>query len=318
MKTILFLGARGKTCQVSRIESSFRRYLDFTVLNHETLSSSPDYIFCNDAGYFDQAISIKAQSSGKTKIILNVLDLFAHIQTAQADEQRKKIGQQIKQADVVTTIASYCVKEISDLFNIKSELIYNPMIPIRREDTKNRFSEDPNNWKFLFVGRNCDPNRRVVEGIRGLLRFGFGPSNFVSFGSENIGYGNYLGVISEEEMNDQYNRCHFLLFPSLYSGLGLPVVESIAGGMIPLCCSDMTTLPDILPENDFPEYYSFRDSRSAEENINKLFNYLVSKHNNDSFSSFSIRLSNHYNRNLENLYSPESVAKRIFDICNGL
>jgi hypothetical protein len=190
-KTILFLGARGKGCQVSRIEEAFKKYAEFSVLDHNLFHLDIDYIFCNDAGYFEQAINLKIQSNGKTKIIMNVLDLFAHIQTPEANRQRIRIGEQIKRADVVTTIASYCVKEIKDQYNIDAKLIYNPIIPIERKNF-DRFKQKPEDWKFLFVGRNCDPNRRVLDGLRAIVKFGFQSKSFISFGSENIGFGNYI------------------------------------------------------------------------------------------------------------------------------
>ena len=60
-------------------------------------------------------------------------------------------------------------------------------------------------------------------------------------GSENPGFGNYLGIISDAELNKLYNSSKFVLLPSKAEGIGLPMIEGMICGAIPITCSDNLT-----------------------------------------------------------------------------
>ena len=50
--------------------------------------------------------------------------------------------------------------------------------------------------------------------------------------------------VRHEELVALYNRAEALVFPSLYEGFGLPVVEAMACGC-PVLCSNVTSLPEV-------------------------------------------------------------------------
>lgn len=54
----------------------------------------------------------------------------------------------------------------------------------------------------------------------------------------------FLGSIREEEKTWLYRNCEAFLFPSLYEGFGLPVIEAMRNG-VPVITSDKTSLPEI-------------------------------------------------------------------------
>ena len=54
----------------------------------------------------------------------------------------------------------------------------------------------------------------------------------------------WLGRVSCAERDWLYSRSEVVLFPSLYEGFGLPVVEGLAHGR-PVLCSDATSLPEV-------------------------------------------------------------------------
>ena len=66
-------------------------------------------------------------------------------------------------------------------------------------------------------------------------------------GSENPGFGNYLGVISDIELNKIYNSSKFVLLPSKAEGIGLSTIEAMICGSIPVACSDNETAKEFLP-----------------------------------------------------------------------
>jgi glycosyltransferase involved in cell wall biosynthesis len=52
------------------------------------------------------------------------------------------------------------------------------------------------------------------------------------------------GLVSRHELVDLYRRAAALVFPSLYEGFGMPVVEAMACGC-PVACSNTTSLPEV-------------------------------------------------------------------------
>ena len=54
-----------------------------------------------------------------------------------------------------------------------------------------------------------------------------------------------LGFISELELRDHYRRCSFFIFPSLYEGFGIPLLEAMACGA-PIACSNTTSMPEVV------------------------------------------------------------------------
>lgn len=54
----------------------------------------------------------------------------------------------------------------------------------------------------------------------------------------------FLGYIPAEELPYLYNLAAMLVFPSLFEGFGIPLVEAMACGC-PVVCSDATSLPEI-------------------------------------------------------------------------
>ncbi len=54
----------------------------------------------------------------------------------------------------------------------------------------------------------------------------------------------FLGTVSNTKLAELYRESLFLLFPSLYEGFGLPIVESMACGT-PVIISNSTSLPEV-------------------------------------------------------------------------
>jgi mannosyltransferase len=62
--------------------------------------------------------------------------------------------------------------------------------------------------------------------------------------------------LSNQELNIKYNEAKFLLYPSLYEGLGLPVMEAQAAGC-PVVCCNVSSLPEVA--GDAAVYITGRD-----------------------------------------------------------
>jgi glycosyltransferase involved in cell wall biosynthesis len=54
----------------------------------------------------------------------------------------------------------------------------------------------------------------------------------------------HIEYVSEEDLLLLYNACGIFVYPSLYEGFGLPVIEAMACGT-PVVCSNVTSLPEV-------------------------------------------------------------------------
>lgn len=54
----------------------------------------------------------------------------------------------------------------------------------------------------------------------------------------------FPGYVDDETLSDFYAACQFFVFPSLYEGFGIPVVEAMKVGA-PLIVSDRTSIPEV-------------------------------------------------------------------------
>lgn len=59
--------------------------------------------------------------------------------------------------------------------------------------------------------------------------------------SENI---RFLGFVKGDELNQLYKKASLYVFPSLYEGFGIPLLEAMAAG-VPVICSNSSSLPEI-------------------------------------------------------------------------
>ena len=77
-----------------------------------------------------------------------------------------------------------------------------------------------------------------------------------------------LGRVSREEIAWLYRHARLLLFPSLFEGFGIPVVEAMRSGL-PVVCSGTTSLPEV--GGDAAVYFDPEDTASMAEALSELW-----------------------------------------------
>lgn len=281
MLTYKSFGARGFTCQQSRIDQGF---IELGLVE----SPTPDFIYCNDLGEFDAAYVYRKYKSPNSKLILNILDIPLWINNLNI----QKIYDQILRADKITCISKFVQGQLKHIFNINSEVIYNPSKNIDSKERDFGIKKFPQ-YKYLMVGRLRDQSKRADMAIRAIT-YRSSESLLVVAGSEDVGYGHYLGVVSDEQLNSLYNSVDYVLMPSAQEGLGLPGCEAILGGAIPIVCHDLSTFSEFYPQHwgcypkaetismriDFLESNKeikeelFQEVKSLQPIINKKLNYI--------------------------------------------
>lgn len=239
-------GSRHFGGQINRIDKGF-------IENGHELTNNiieADLIYSNNkSDTWKNIINFKEQGKIKGKIILNVLDIpewiFPHYNL---DELKIML----QHADHVTCISKFVQNQLLKYLNIKSSVIYNP--------AKNIFYTEKReyNYKALMVGRLNDPSKRANLAIQSLILANIKSEEVAVVGSENPGFGNYLGIVSDEELNKLYNSVDFVLMTSQGEGLGLPALEATLCGTIPIVCFDLSTFNEFFPKEwgNYPNPYS--------------------------------------------------------------
>jgi glycosyltransferase involved in cell wall biosynthesis len=177
-----------------------------------------------------------------------------------------------KAADLIITISSFSKKEIIELFNVpeeKVEVIYLAAGDNFRQIKLGKESEKIDSLRkkyclpgefILFVG-TVSPRKNLVTLLRAIAKLKkkgikeklviVGDSgwktkelsiiiNELNLNKEII----FAGYVSEEELLLFYNLASVFVFPSIYEGFGLPVLEAMKSGC-PVVASNNSCLPEI-------------------------------------------------------------------------
>ncbi len=176
------------------------------------------------------AISDFARAEGKAHLesgnlpITNVssaADALFHKQPASEEEERalrQKFG--IKDSFVLSTGSGEVRKNTARLIQA-----YAGLSPKVRSA-----------YKLLIVGK--------IEGIE-LLHLTAHVKR-LGLGVDTVQFAHY---VSDQELAQLYNLCGLFVCPSLHEGFGLPVLEAMACGA-PVICSDATSLPEVMGNED--------------------------------------------------------------------
>ena len=231
---IAIYGWDGFTCQIPRIKEGMQ------ALGHILSQDSPDLIYCNDPIEFQKAIDLKKKYP-KAFLILNILDIPWHFTNINKIIEIWKNF--LIQADAVTTISLKVKKDLSQLLDKKIYVIYNPIKDVYYDENVKK------NNMFLYVGRANDPIKRIGLVRESLTKIPDGLKSIKICGSENPGFGNYLGVVSDQELNKLYNSSKYVYLPSKAEGIGLTMIEAMICGAVPITCSDNLTAKEFSPKN---------------------------------------------------------------------
>jgi glycosyltransferase involved in cell wall biosynthesis len=175
-----------------------------------------------------------------------------------------------RSAEQIITISEYSKADIAHYFGIPPERISvtylgvnpiysQPVAPEIRRAVLQRHGLEPG--FFLFVG-SIQPRKnvtRIIEAHRMLPMQTQKSCPMVIVGrrgggSEDIlpelhalqarGCGRWLNDVTDEELHALLQSARALVYPSLYEGFGLPVLEGFAAGL-PVISSNTTSIPEV-------------------------------------------------------------------------
>jgi hypothetical protein len=241
------------------------------------------------------------------KLIFCVLDYPSHLEhTESFQKEIPQIKADLSAADAICSISEYTQRMVKEKYGFDSTVIYNPMKPITNLNTY------PRKYFGCIVGRKTDPNKNVAAVIGALQLLKIPESSILMVGAESIGYGSYVGVVSDENLNQIYNSCLFSFSMGEIEGINLPAVESAAAGCIPVINSRLTTREELFPSRFFPEY------NNVHADPESIANFVLKMSDNGRAGGFISLLSRHYQSSLKDKFSGRSVAEKILKVYHSL
>ncbi len=153
----------------------------------------------------------------------------------------------------------------------------------------------------IVLSVSSNETRKNLSGVKkamislgesfSLVRVGVSVGNSITF--KNVG---------DKKLNELYNACDVLLFPSLYEGFGLPIVEAFASGL-PVVTSRIPTIEEVSgsaavlvdPMNNGEIVEGVRE---AIEDSDSLVRSGLKRAEYFTFEKFNLRLTEYY-RNLD-------------------
>ena len=286
---VCILGSDGYTCQIPRIKEGMES------LGHILSEDSPDLIYSNDPKGYEKALILKKKYPN-AYLIFNFLDIPWHIENIQKQTELL-VKKFFLKADAVSVISSKVQKDLAKFYDKKIHVIYNPVKDVYFDEKIKK------NNMFLYVGRANDPIKRIKLVHDSIIKISEGLKNIKICGSENPGFGNYVGVVSDKDLNKLYNSSKFVLLPSKAEGIGLPMIEGMICGTIPVTCSDNLTAKEFSPS----EFICEPNAQSIVNKIEELDKEYETKR------EMALKLGGKYKIQ----FDKKTIAKNIIDIFNS-
>lgn len=172
----------------------------------------------------------------------------------------------VKRSKFIVTISKYSKQRILDNFDIdeNSIKIINPSFEklnsfIDFNIIKNKFNISSS--YILYVG-NIEPRKNIVRLIESFYHLK--KQNLINQALVIVGGNGWLykdvfkkvlslnlqndiiftGFVSKEEKASLYKNADLFLFPSLYEGFGIPILEAMSLGT-PVVCSNTSSMPEV-------------------------------------------------------------------------
>ena len=265
-------------------------------LGHVISNEDPDLIFANDPTGYQDAAFVKSKYPN-VRLILNVLDIPWHFPNI--EKQFSIIVKRfLNKADNITAISFKVKKDLSQFFDKKIydkiEVIYCPIQDVNYNAKISKVN------KFLYVGRANDPNKRIHLVKESLSKIENGLKSLIICGTENPGFGNYIGYVSNEKLSDLYNSTKYVLLPSKYEGVGLSMIEAMICGSLPVTCSDNETAKEFLPQ----DFICKPEAESIAKHINQMEKEYKAKQ----------ELAFKFGKKYKEQFDKKSIAKNILSV----
>ncbi|WBG92125.1 glycosyltransferase family 4 protein [Pantoea piersonii] len=186
---------------------------------------------------------------------------------------QKELRKTVLRATRLITDSHYTKRELTEFFNLPDEkIIVAPLAcneqfhPRLEQDAKTVLKQYKLTWRrfFLYTG-TIEPRKNIITLLRAYDRLPAAAkrayplviSGYKGWENEELfrlfakgereGWLRYLGFVPGKDLPVLYSAATSFVFPSIYEGFGLPVLEAMASGT-PVICSNATSLPEVAGE----------------------------------------------------------------------
>ena len=182
----------------------------------------------------------------------------------------KELPKALKRADVIITDSNYTRDEVIDYSGFDPSRVlaiplaaseeFKPRTENECQETLHRFQLNYKSY-VLYAG-TVEPRKNLhslldaYESLPEKLRLHtpLVVAGYKGWRSEDVherlknahaaGWAKYLGFVSAKDLPILFSAAKSFVYPSVYEGFGLPVLEALASG-VPVVCSDATSLPEV-------------------------------------------------------------------------
>ncbi|WP_041457712.1 glycosyltransferase family 4 protein [Pantoea ananatis] len=186
---------------------------------------------------------------------------------------QKELRNTVSRASVLITDSYYTKRELAEFFGVIPDKIvvaplacnkdFHPRSSAEVEFTLNKYNLKSRQF-FLYTG-TIEPRKNILTLLNAYDRlplvvkrsFPLVISGYKGWENEelfrlftkgeNEGWLKYLGFVPGQDLPVLYSAATSFIFPSIYEGFGLPVLEAMASGT-PVICSNATSLPEVVGE----------------------------------------------------------------------
>ena len=183
----------------------------------------------------------------------------------------------------VFTVSESSKKEICkelDLDDAKVSVIYNGLTDVFKQKNGKRVNLSNNKDRYILTVSSHHPRKnykRLIEAFSEILDKSiklYVIGNIIEHFSNNIdmkevikkGTVRFLTNISDEELASYYQNAELFVFPSLYEGFGIPVIEAMSANLV-CVLSDIPVFREI--GDDSVIYVNPKDVNSIKDGISK-------------------------------------------------
>ncbi len=190
-------------------------------------------------------------------IIPLALKEYENVTRYSAAELKKIYQRNVNRSDEIISISNFSKNELLKHFDAKHKkisVVHLGATPMSRPDSLSNINDFTIPDTFLLsiggaevrknVGIAMDAHKNLPNDMRKkfpLIVVG-GDWQGISLREQEYVYN--IGYVSDEELAYLYNKCHLFIFPSVYEGFGLPVIEAIEQGA-PVLCAKGSSLDEI-------------------------------------------------------------------------
>lgn len=187
---------------------------------------------------------------------------------------QKELRNTVSRATMLMTDSHYTKKELIEFFGLQDKkIMVAPLAcneqfhPRDEKEVQTVLNEYQLKWRrfFLYTG-TIEPRKNILTLLRAYDRLSLNDkrshplviSGYKGWENEELfhlfhkgeceGWLKYLGFVPGKNLPVLFSAATSFVFPSIYEGFGLPVLEAMASGT-PVICSNATSLPEVVGDS---------------------------------------------------------------------